>query len=59
MNSVSVIAVIITRVYFLGSLWEITFFGTFLGIISYVPLALQDDILKWRMQFYCFVKSAV
>lgn len=46
MNSISVIAVIMIGVYFLGFLWEITFFGTFLGIISCVPLAPRDDILK-------------
>lgn len=35
---ISVIAAIITAVYFFGFLWEIAFFGTFLGIISCVPL---------------------
>lgn len=45
-NSVSVIAVIIRAVYFLGFLWEITLFGTYLGISSSVPSAPQDDTLK-------------
>lgn len=57
-NSVSVIAAVIRAVYFLGFLWEITLFGTDLGIRSSVPLAPQDDTIKWWMQFYCFVLTA-
>lgn len=46
MNSILVIVVIVIVVYFFGFLWEIIFFGIFLGIIFCVLLVLRDDILR-------------